>query len=85
MSNRNIGGRKIHTEEDRKVAGEIGRRIRLLRYQKHLSIFKLSEMLDTSTTTISGWELSGHFPSSQSVIKLSEIFGVTTDYILKGE
>ena len=81
----NTGGRRTHTNEERKLADEIGKRIRLLRYQKHLSIFRLSEMLDTSTTTISGWEIGGHFPSSQSVIRLAEIFGVTTDYILKGK
>lgn len=45
----------------------------------------LAEKLDVSRQTISKWENGMCMPETEKLIQLSDIFTVSTDYILKGE
>jgi len=44
---------------------------------------ELAEILDVSRQSISKWESGQAIPDMNRVIRMSEIFGVTTDYLLK--
>ena len=46
---------------------------------------ELAEMLGVSRQAVSKWESAGSVPDLQRVIQLAELFGVTTDYLLKDE
>lgn len=43
----------------------------------------LAEQLDVSRQSVSKWESGASVPDLDRVIKLSELFGVTTDYLLR--
>ena len=57
-------------------------RIKQLREEKGMSQVRLSIELEVSQETVSAYENGKHYPSVQSLIKLSDIFGVSCDYIL---
>jgi len=46
---------------------------------------ELAEMLDVSRQSVSKWEGAQSVPDLTRIIKMAEIFGVTTDYLLKDE
>ena len=46
---------------------------------------ELAEMLSVSRQSISKWEGAQAVPDIQKIIKMSELFGVSTDYLLKDE
>lgn len=46
---------------------------------------ELAEKLETSRQSVSKWEGAQSVPDLQKIIKMSELFGVTTDYLLKDE
>ena len=54
-----------------------------LRKKNGWSQEELAEMLDVSRQSVSKWESAQSVPDMQRIIRLSEIFGVTTDYLLK--
>ena len=60
----------------------IGETIKSLRIEKGMTQTELALLLFTSQDTISLWERNKSLPDVKSVIKLSSIFQVTTDYIL---
>lgn len=60
----------------------LGERIRQLRLKKGLTQQKLAEMLNTTNATISNYETGASTPDYETLIKLSDIFNVTTDYLL---
>lgn len=62
----------------------IGERIYELRKQNNLSQGDLAEKLEISRQTVSKWENNSSSPELEKIIALSEIFAVTTDFILKG-
>lgn len=65
---------------------EIGLRIRNLRECKGLEQSDLANKLGyKSQSTISKWEKGINLPSGKNMIKLAQIFGVTSDYILDGD
>ncbi|MBR2738980.1 MAG: helix-turn-helix transcriptional regulator [Lachnospiraceae bacterium] len=45
----------------------------------------LAEMLDVSRQSVSKWESAQSVPDMNRILKLSEIFGVSTDFLLKDE
>ena len=57
-------------------------RIKELREEKGITQIRLSIELSVSQETVSAYENGKHFPSVQSLIKISEIFNVSCDYIL---
>ena len=54
-----------------------------LRKKNGWSQEELAEMLDVSRQSVSKWESAQSVPDMQRIIRMSEIFGVTTDYLLK--
>ena len=61
---------------------KIGETIRLLRMQKGITQAQLAELLFTSQDTISLWECGKSLPDVNSIINMTKIFNVTSDYIL---
>jgi transcriptional regulator with XRE-family HTH domain len=62
----------------------IGQRIYEERKKKGLSQGVLAEQLDVSAKAVSKWETGEAQPTLDNVSRLAEIFGVSTDYLLKG-
>ena len=56
-----------------------------LRKKNGWSQEELAEMMDVSRQSISKWEGAQSVPDMERILKLSEIFGVSTDYLLKDE
>lgn len=46
---------------------------------------ELAEKLDVSRQAVSKWEGAQAMPDTQKIIKMAELFGVSTDYLLKDE
>lgn len=46
---------------------------------------ELANKLGISRQAVSKWESSGSIPDLQRILQMSELFGVTTDYLLKDE
>ena len=46
---------------------------------------ELAEKLDVSRQSVSKWEGAQSTPDLQKILKMSELFGVSTDYLLKDE
>lgn len=60
-------------------------KISVLRKQNGWSQDDLAEKLSVSRQSVSKWESAQSVPDIQRIIQLSEIFGVTTDYLLKDD
>lgn len=58
-------------------------KIVLLRKQKGWSQEELAEQLDVSRQAVSKWESGQATPDVDKILKLSQIFGVSTDMLLK--
>lgn len=64
---------------------EISKRIRQLRLDNHLEQTEVAEFMGyKSFTTISKWENGKNLPTGGKLVKLAQLFGTTTDYILHG-
>lgn len=63
----------------------IGERIYELRRKNSMSQEDLAEKMNVSRQSISKWESSQSVPEVERIIQLSNIFNVSTDWILKGE
>lgn len=57
-------------------------RIKELRKRLNITQVDLCKKLDISQGTLSGWENGKYEPDNKSLIKLSQIFGSTVDYLL---
>lgn len=57
-------------------------KLQQLRKSKNLSQEQLAELLSVSRQAISKWELGTTTPELEKVIKISQIFSVSTDYLL---
>ena len=62
----------------------LGERLQALRKSRGLSQEQLAEQAGVSRQAVSKWELGESVPELGKVVALSEFFGVTTDYLLKG-
>ena len=62
-----------------------GERIYDLRNRNNMSQGALADKLDVSRQTVSKWENNMCLPEAEKLLQLSEIFGVSLDYIMKGE
>ncbi|MHB1485259.1 MAG: helix-turn-helix domain-containing protein [Saccharofermentanales bacterium] len=58
-------------------------KIQILRKQNGLSQEKLAEKLDVSRQAISKWESGQSVPEIDKIIAISELFKVSTDYLIK--
>ena len=54
-----------------------------LRKQKGWSQEELAERLDVTRQSVSKWESAQSLPDVAKILQMSELFGVTTDYLLK--
>ena len=64
---------------------DIGSKIKAARVEKKFTQEQVAEVLGVSRQTISNWENGKSYPDIISVIKMSECYGVSLDYLLKGE
>ena len=63
----------------------LGETIYRLRTEKSLSQGDLAEMLEVSRQSISKWENNSAVPDLEKIVKLSEVFSVSLDELVKGE
>ena len=63
----------------------LGEKIYKLRTERNLSQGDLSEILEVSRQSVSKWENGAATPDLDKIIKLSEIFGITIDELVKNE
>lgn len=61
---------------------EFGERIKKLRKQKTLTQAQLAKRLWVTKSIISAYESGNKYPSLDMLIKLSQTFNVSTDYLL---
>lgn len=60
-----------------------GEKLQKLRSREGLSQDALAEILDVSRQAVSKWERDETMPETEKVIRISNYFHVTTDYLLK--
>lgn len=62
-----------------------GETLQKLRKQKGWSQEELAEKLELTRQTVSKWELEQSAPDLDYIIALSDLFQVSTDYLIRGE
>lgn len=60
-------------------------RIKELRQEKKMTQSELAKLLSTTTANISGWETEKWQPDISNLIKMSEIFECSIDYLVGRE
>lgn len=63
----------------------LGEQILRLRTQRKLSQGELAEALDVSRQSVSKWETDASVPELDKLLRLSELFGVTLDELVRGD
>ncbi len=63
----------------------INDRIIKLRKLANLTQIQVAQKLNVSDKLVSKWECGESVPNVEDILKLSQIFGVTLDYLLKGD
>jgi len=61
----------------------LGGNIQKIRKEAHLSQEELAEMFDVTRQTISNWENSKSYPDLETLIKISDSFEISLDFLLK--
>ena len=68
------------------LAVQLGERIRKLRSDRGWSQRELARRASiASKSVISYYELGERFPTYETLLRLADTFGVTTDYLLRGQ
>ena len=62
---------------------KFGEKLSKLRRDQNYTQEQLADILGVSRQTVSKWESGGAYPETEKIIRLSEMFGCTTDYLLK--
>ena len=62
--------------------GMVAERIKYLREQKGLTQADLAKQLGITRSSVNAWEMGISVPSTQYIVELSNIFKVSTDYLL---
>ena len=60
----------------------VAERIKYLREQKGLTQADLAKQLGITRSSVNAWEMGISVPSTQYIVELSNIFKVSTDYLL---
>ena len=60
----------------------LNERIKELRLARNMSQVELANLLNVTKQSVSNWENDNIQPSVEMLIKISKVFGVTTDYLL---
>ena len=63
----------------------IGSKIKKSRTEAKITQEQAAEALGTSRQTISNWENEKSYPDIASVLKMSDLYGVSLDFLLKGD
>ena len=63
----------------------IGEVIKDLREEKEFSMKQLAEKLEVDIKSIWNWEHGIKEPKAYNIVKLADLFGVSTDYLLGRE
>lgn len=58
------------------------KRIIELRREENLTQQRLSEELGIARSSLASWEIGDRLPNAKQLLKISEYFDVTTDYLL---
>lgn len=66
-------------------ASRMGATIAKLRKKMGFTQLELAEKLNVSAKTVSKWECGGGYPEITMLPAICEIFGVTADYLLRGD
>lgn len=61
---------------------DVADRIRKLREQNGFTQTELAQKLNITRSSVNAWEMGISAPSTQNIIELSELFKVSTDYLL---
>lgn len=64
---------------------ELARQIRQRRTERGLSQDELATAIFVSRQTVSNWETDKTYPDVQSLLLLSQLFGVSTDELIQGD
>lgn len=64
---------------------EIGKKIQIARKEAGLTQEQAAEKLSVSRQTVSNWENEKTYPDILSVIRMSDLYSVSLDVLLKGE
>lgn len=64
---------------------EIGKKLKEARTRASMTQEQVADALFVSRQTISNWENERSFPDIVSVVKLSDLYGVSLDELLKGD
>lgn len=64
---------------------EIGNKLKKSRLESKLTQEKVAEEIKVSRQTISNWENEKSYPDIISVIKLSDLYNISLDELLKGD
>lgn len=64
---------------------DIGSKIKQSRRESNITQEQAAEALGVSRQTISNWENEKSYPDIISVLKMSDLYNVSLDYLLKGE
>ena len=58
------------------------KRVKALRLEKTLSQEELGKLLGVKKQTVTHWEAGNNYPNSDTLVKMAQLFGVRTDYLL---
>ena len=62
----------------------VGIRLKELREQRNLSMRQFAELMETHKKTVYTWEHDWFIPGTSNLMRISEFYGVSADYILYG-
>lgn len=60
----------------------LGERLKSLRKSKALTQKQVAERLGITVSSLSGYELEDKHPSYAKLMKIAQLYGVTTDYLI---
>lgn len=60
----------------------LNHRLKTLRVEKHMTQAQVADRIGITKAMISAYETATRYPSYDVLIKLSSLFGVSTDYLL---
>lgn len=69
-------------DRSKEIDHTIGKKIKNLRKAKKWTQLQLAEKIGKQDSTVRTWELGRSEPDNATVIKLSQLFGVSADYLL---
>lgn len=78
-------GKWTNTGKDKGIRMILSEKVIALRKRMNWSQEELAEKLNISRQAVSKWEVGATIPDLDKILKMSELFGVSTDYLLKDE